>query len=126
MRAGQKKLNILYIVTDQQRYDTLSCYGRTPCRSPHLDRLAAEGTRFENAYSVCALCSPARCSMLTGRYPHHHRMWNNNDMMQWAIRDLPDTERLISQDLIEAGYNCGYSGKWHCGQDKLPCTYGFE
>jgi len=53
-------------------------------------------------------------------------MWNNNDMMQWASRDLPDAERLISQELIEAGYNCGYSGKWHCGERKLPSTFGFQ
>jgi len=63
--------------------------------------------------------------MLNGRYPHNHRMWNNNDMMQWAIRDLPDGEHLISQDLVEVGYNCGYSGKWHCGAKKLPSSYDF-
>jgi arylsulfatase A-like enzyme len=117
--------NILYIMTDQQRYDTLSCVGRTDCRTPNLDRLANEGVRFDNAYTVCALCSPARTSMLTGRYPHNHRMWNNNDMMQWAVRDLPDGERIISQDLVAAGYNCGYVGKWHCGESKLPGDYGF-
>jgi arylsulfatase A-like enzyme len=117
--------NVVYIMTDQQRYDTLSCVGRTDCRTPNLDRLAAEGIRFDNAYTVCALCSPARTSMLTGRYPHNHRMWNNNDMMQWAIRDLPDEERIISQDLVAAGYNCGYVGKWHCGESKLPYDYGF-
>jgi arylsulfatase A-like enzyme len=122
---NQSRPNIVYIVTDQQRYDTLSSVGRTSCRTPNLDRLAAEGVRFDNAYTVCALCSPARTSMLTGRYPHSHRMWNNNDMMQWAVRDLPDAERMISQDLVEADYNCGYVGKWHCGESKLPGTYGF-
>jgi arylsulfatase A-like enzyme len=63
--------------------------------------------------------------MLTGRYPHNHRIWNNNDMMQWATRDLPDEERIISQDLVAAGYNCGYVGKWHCGERKLPRDFGF-
>jgi len=118
--------NILYIMTDQQRYDSLSCVERSICRTPHLDQLASEGIRFDNAYSICALCSPARTSMLTGQYPHHHRMFNNNDMMQWASRNLPDGIRMISQDLSEAGYNCGYSGKWHCGETKIPSTYGFE
>ena len=111
----REPVNILYIMTDQQRYDSLSCVARSICRTPRLDRLAAEGVRFDRAYSVCALCSPARASMLTGRYPHNHRMWNNQDMMQWAVRDLPDEERLISQDLTEAGYNCGYVGKWRRG-----------
>jgi arylsulfatase A-like enzyme len=122
---GVTNPNIVYIMTDQQRYDTLSSVGRSDCQTPRLDRLAAEGMRFDNAYTVCALCSPSRTSMLTGRYPHNHRMWNNNDMMQWAARDLPDAERMISQDLVEAGYNCGYVGKWHCGESKLPRDYGF-
>jgi arylsulfatase A-like enzyme len=124
--ADENRPNILYIMTDQQRYDSLGSVGQTPCQTPHLDRLSAEGMRFDNAYSICALCSPARTSMLTGQYPHNHRMWNNNDMMQWAVRDLPDEVRLISEDLREEGYSCGYSGKWHCGEEKVPSTYGFQ
>jgi arylsulfatase A-like enzyme len=112
-------------MTDQQRYDSLGVVGRSMCRTPNLDRLAARGVRFDNAYTVCALCSPARTSMLTGRYPHNHRMWTNNDGRHRAIRDLPDGERLISEYLVKAGYNCGYSGKWHCGHTKTPSTYGF-
>jgi len=64
--------------------------------------------------------------MLSGKYPHTHRMWNNNDMMQWAIRDLPDEVELISQPLSRAGYQCGYAGKWHCGREKVPSAYGFQ
>ena len=124
--AQSGKPNILYIMTDQQRRDSVSGYGRSICMTPHLDQLAAEGMRFDNAYTVCGLCSPARTSMLTGLYPHNHRMWNNNDMFQRATRDLPDEVRLISEDLAAAGYACGYSGKWHCGHDKVPSTYGFE
>ena len=118
--------NILYIMTDQQRFDIMSLYGRTCCRTPHLDQLAQSGMRFDNAYTVCALCSPARASMLSGKYPHRHRMWNNNDMMQWAIRDLPADVELISQPLARAGRRCGFVGKWHCGRDKVPSTYGLE
>jgi arylsulfatase A-like enzyme len=118
--------NILYIMTDQQRYDSVSAHGRGPCRTPALDRLAAEGVRFDQAYTFCALCSPARASMLTGRYPHNHHMWNNCDMMQWASADLPEGERLISQDLEPLGYANGFVGKWHCGCDKVPSDYGFE
>ena len=118
--------NILYVMTDQQRFDSLSLYGRTQCQTPNLDRFAGSAMRFDRAYTVCALCSPARASMLTGLYPHRHRMWNNNDMMQWAIRDLPDDVELISTPLGQAGYRCGYVGKWHCGRNKVPSTYGFE
>jgi arylsulfatase A-like enzyme len=119
-------MNILYIMTDQQRFDDLGLYGLTQVQTPNLDALGSTGVRFDNAYSCCALCSPARASMLTGKYPHNHRMWNNNDMMQWACRDLPDEVELISKPLTEAGYQCGYIGKWHCGMDKLPAHYGFE
>jgi len=118
--------NLLYIMTDQQRFDTVSAYGQSPCQTPCLDRLAADGVRFDQAYTVCALCSPARASMLNGRYPHNHHMWNNCDMMQWAVADLPDSERLISQDLAPLGYANGFVGKWHCGCAKVPSTYGFE
>ena len=118
--------NILYIVTDQQRYDTLACNGNPLIRSPNLDRLAADGVRFANAYTVCATCSPARASMLTGMYPHNHGMLNNQNCNQAFLRNLPDGVRLISRDLREAGYNCGYAGKWHVGTEKLPTHYGFE
>lgn len=124
--AGDSRPSILYIMTDQQRFDTMSLYGRTACQTPCLDEFARSATRFDKAYTVCALCSPARASMLTGKYPHTHRMWNNNDMMQWAIRDLPEDVELISQPLGRAGYRCGYVGKWHCGESKVPSTYGFE
>ena len=113
-------------MTDQQRFDDLGLYGLTPVQTPNLDALAASGMRFDRAYSCCALCSPARASMLTGKYPHSHRMWNNNDMMQWAVRELPDDVELIVEPLKAAGYRCGYAGKWHCGHDKVPSTYGFE
>ncbi len=118
--------NILYIMTDQQRYDTLGCTGLSQCQTPNLDKLAAEGTRFDRAYSICPLCSPARASMLTGLYPHNHRMWNNNDMFQWSVRNLSDDIDLIAKPLLEADFNCGYTGKWHCGSDKVPSSYGFK
>ncbi|MDP6042663.1 MAG: sulfatase-like hydrolase/transferase, partial [Candidatus Latescibacteria bacterium] len=115
--------NILYIVTDQQRYDSLSCVGQWICQTPNLDRLAARGVRFDNAYTTCALCTPARASMLSGLLPHNHRLVRN--CARGPLRDLPDDVRLISEDLIDAGYNCGYAGKWHCGMQKVPSTYGF-
>lgn len=118
--------NILYIMTDQQRYESLSLTGKSICRTPHLDNLAATGTNFHNAYSVCALCTPARSSMLTGLYPHNHKMLINNDHHPTVPEEFPEHVRLISQDLHKAGYNCGYSGKWHCGTRKVPTSYNFK
>ncbi|MCA1809203.1 MAG: sulfatase-like hydrolase/transferase [Kiritimatiellia bacterium] len=118
--------NILYIMTDQQRYDSLGLAGQSICRTPCLDRLAARGVNFSNAYSVCALCTPARASMLTGLYPHKHKLLINQDHQHPVADEFPDHIRLISNDLKDAGYNCGYAGKWHCGTTKVPSTYGFE
>lgn len=122
-----EKTNILLIISDQQRHESVNHTGsNTQWISPSFNRLAEEGTRFSNAYTVCALCSPARASILTGLYPHNHRMWNNCDMFQWATGDLPSDITMISEDLNAAGYNCGYIGKWHIGQERLPSDYGFE
>ena len=97
------------------------------CKTPNLDRLASEGMHFENAYSVCSLCSPARASILTGVYPHTHGLrTNTNSPNLWPARDIVPSVSLISQKLAEAGYRCGYSGKWHCGEERLPSYYGFE
>ena len=64
--------NILMIVTDQQRRDTIGAYGSAICRTPNIDRIATEGIRFDNAFTPTGLCSPVRCSLLTGLYPHGH------------------------------------------------------
>jgi len=117
--------NILYIMTDQQRYATLGSVGETICRTPNLNRLAAQGVRFDKAYSVCALCTPARTSMLTGLYPHNHMLLKNTEWSGPTALDFKEGTRLISNELIAAGYNAGYAGKWHCGTKNLPSTFGF-
>jgi arylsulfatase A-like enzyme len=104
--------NILLILTDQHRLSALGCYGRTPCRTPNLDRLAAEGVRFENAYTTCPVCSPARASIITGQYPHRHGVLTNCGA-SGPVWNIPDHSRMLPRQLQTAGYRCGYSGKWH-------------
>ena len=111
--------NFLIIMTDQQRTDTIGAYGSAICRTPAIDRLAASGTRFDNAYTVCSLCSPARASVYTGLYPRNHGVLANE-------YEFHEDTRLISQDFGAAGYRCGFVGKWHCGEEKLPQDFGFE
>lgn len=118
--------NILLILTDQQRYDTLGVNGSKICLTPHLDSLAKRGVRFTQAYSVTGLCSPARASILTGLYPHKHGMLNNCDMFQAVKKELSEEEVVISDPLRRAGYKCVYVGKWHVGARKGPYSYGFE
>lgn len=120
-------MNILFIFTDQQRYDTLSFARISGCRTPNLDRLAGEGMWFDNAYTVCSLCSPARASILTGVYPHTHGVrTNTNEPKIWPQSELDPAVPVITEQLKDAGYRCGYSGKWHCGEERSPLDYGFE
>lgn len=117
--------NILLIMTDQHRYDALGHVNQR-IKTPHLDQLAREGTRFTRAYTPCSLCTPARASILTGLYPHDHGLLTNNDMYHVLNPELHDRVQAFSSLLRTQGWNCGYVGKWHVGHDKLPSTFGFE
>ncbi len=110
MEKKKRRPNILWICTDQQRYDTLSCYGNDFVNTPNLDKLSENGFLFEKCYSQNPVCTPSRASFLTGRYPSTTRCRQNGQM-------IPDGEVLITKYLQEAGYTCGLSGKLHLA----PC-----
>ncbi|MCC7145315.1 MAG: sulfatase-like hydrolase/transferase [Phycisphaeraceae bacterium] len=115
--------NILLFLTDDHGPWSLGCYGNSECRSPTLDRLAAEGVRFANAFTPCPVCSPARACLLTGRTPSqvgiHDWLWEVDP--QIGDRDWLAEEITLPQLLQQAGYYCGLSGKWHLGQShKTP------
>lgn len=110
--------NILYILTDQQRKDTLNCYGGVICKTPNIDLLAKESTVFNNAYTTSPICTPARASMQTGLYPMHHGMMTNTYSYGSMVQELPDSEELLSRKLQKSGYSVGYTGKWHLGNGK--------
>ena len=109
-RAAEKRrviiMNILWICTDQQRMDTLGCYGNTLVHTPNLDRLSSLGVRFTNTYSQCPVCAPSRGSFLTGRYPRTCGVRQNG-------QDIDDRAVLLPRLLKEHGYFCGLSGKLH-------------
>ncbi|HNT34166.1 MAG TPA: sulfatase-like hydrolase/transferase [bacterium] len=98
--------NILWICSDQQRWDTLGCYGNPLVASPTLDRLAETGVIFDRAFSQSPVCTPSRTAFLTGRYPRTARGNRNG-------ADIPDYEVLVTRMLADAGYRCGLSGKLH-------------
>ena len=118
--------NVLSILTDQHRTDTLGCYGNPVVRTPHLDALAGSGTRFDRWYTPSAICTPARASVLTGYAPFRHKLLANYERNVGYQEDLPDGQFTFSQPLREAGYNCGLLGKWHAGTEKLRGHYGFD
>jgi len=118
--------NILLIFVDQQRFDTLSLHDHPTCRTPSLDRLAAQGVDFTRAYSCCGLCSPARASVMTGLYPHRHGLLTNTHDWQ-ASRGLDPSIPTFAHLLSDAGYRTGYVGKVHlCSTGGAPHAYGFQ
>lgn len=111
--------NILVIMTDQQRMDTVSAYGLNDlCRTPNIDRLADRGVLFTHAFTPTAICSPARASFYTGLYPHKNGVTANG-------RTINEGVKGINHYLDEAGYRCGYAGKWHVDQERGPSEMGF-
>jgi arylsulfatase A-like enzyme len=119
-------VNFLFLMTDQHRVDTLGAYGNTQARTPHLDRLAAEGTRFDRWYTPTAICTPARASLLTGQAPFRHKVLANHERNVGYQEDLPDGTFTFPVALRERGYNVGMVGKWHAGTIKAPADYGFD
>ncbi|MDP6777085.1 MAG: sulfatase-like hydrolase/transferase [Candidatus Latescibacteria bacterium] len=116
--------NILLIFTDQHRLSAVGAYGETPCRTPHIDRLAQEGVLFERTYTACPVCSPARGTVMTGLFPHTHGITSNVHNLGCSVHEIPDQPHLLSRRLEAAGYALGYSGKWHLGTDSATCFGG--
>ena len=97
---------ILILMPDQMRADCLGRAGHPVIRTPNLDRLASEGTRFSHACTNSPLCMPARASFVSGTYPHNHGMWNNAGA-------LPSNDETFFHHLQAAGYHTAYVGKSH-------------
>ena len=118
--------DIVWVNCDQLRWDAVGYAGNRVVRTPNLDRLAARGVWFENAYCASPLCSPARASWLTGTYPHSHRLCNNYAPSRDGIEgcSLSDGVVTIADLLKERGYRCGNVGVWHLSDDAVP-AHGF-
>jgi arylsulfatase A-like enzyme len=117
--------NILFLLTDQQRTDTLGCYGNPHVRTPVLDGLAAAGTVLDRCYTPTAICTPARTSLVTGALPYRHRLLANYERNVGYIETLDPRFTPFSVRLREAGYNVGLAGKWHVGRHE-PAEFGFD
>lgn len=119
--AQPRRPNFVFILTDDQRWDALGVVQREQgdrarfpwFRTPHLDRLAAEGARFRNAFVVNSLCSPSRASFLTGQYGHKNGIIDNHT-------PFPAGSVTSATLLRPAGYSTGYFGKWHMGPQSGP------
>ncbi|MBS1815061.1 MAG: sulfatase-like hydrolase/transferase [Acidobacteria bacterium] len=110
---GEKMPNILWICTDQQRFDTIQGLSNPLIKTPNLQKFMAESVTFTNTFVQCPICSPSRASFLTGRYPHVTGLRANGQKIR-------ETERLVPRILADFEYNCGLAGKLHLS----PCFGG--
>jgi arylsulfatase A-like enzyme len=104
--------NLLFIMTDQQRWDALSIAGNSVVKTPNLDRLAKQGAYFKNAYTPCAVCAPARSSILTGHTVENTGV-KTNGLAYYVEKEGLMTMPTFDEILSEKGYRCEYYGKWH-------------
>ena len=127
------KPNIIIILADDLGYGDLGCYGHPTIRTPNLDRMAAEGMRFTDFYSVAEVCTPSRASLLTGRYAIRSGMAHSRIrvLRNRSTGHLPDSEVTVAEALKEQGYATGMIGKWHLGVWSInsaghPRRHGFD
>ncbi|MEK7718591.1 MAG: sulfatase [Bacteroidota bacterium] len=117
---GDKPRNVVFILSDDHRYDYMGFIGKVPwLKTPNLDRMAAEGIYIKNAFVTTSLCSPSRASILTGLYSHTHKVVDNS-------APLPEGLTFFPQYLQKAGYQTSFFGKWHMGNDSGDPQPGFD
>src|SRR5258708_27838936 len=141
---GRRPPNIILIIADDMGYSDLGCYGNTAIRTPHIDRLAAEGVRFTDFTVSWPACTPSRSSILNGRYPQRNGLYDmiRNNEVNWKYQfdeqnyapspemtlGLDTREVTIGQAMRRAGYATALVGKWDSGRARrfLPTQRGFD
>ena len=111
--------NVLFVLCDDLRWDSLGCTGHPHLKTPHVDRLAKEGVLFANAFCTTSLCSPSRASILSGLYAHTHGVTNN-------FTEFPAEMASFPRLLQDVGYETAYIGKWHMGEKNYHTRPGFD
>ncbi len=134
--ADAKRPNFLFVLVDDLGWTDLGCYGSTFYETPHLDRMADEGTTFTSAYAASPVCSPTRAAIMTGQYPTRVGITDwipGNDPRDRALLGPPDLHALpqsqvtLAEALHQEGFRTFFAGKWHLGDTaSLPEHHGFD
>lgn len=122
--------NVIFVLTDDLGYSDIGCYGATRVRTPHIDRLAAEGIRFTDFHTAASICSPSRAAFLTGAYPQRAGLYmgiNPQRTAHWFL-GLHPKEITIAEQFQQKEYTTHMVGKWHLGTEPefLPRKQGFD
>ena len=117
--AAQSRRNIVFILIDDMRFDSMSCMGHPFLKTPNLDRMVQSGVLFANAFVTTSLCSPSRASILSGQYAHLHGVLDNATL-------LPSGTKTFPVELQKAGYDTAFVGKWHMGGSTDKPRPGFD
>lgn len=127
MLIAAEKPNIVFILVDDQGYYDLGCYGATEVKTPRIDKLAGEGTRFTDYYAAAPICSPSRAGLLTGCYPRRvgNHIWVHRADSKTGIHS---DELTLAELFKDNGYKTACIGKWHLGfhEPFLPQNQGFD
>ena len=128
-RAKESRPNIIFILADDLGWGDLSCYGRPDYRTRNIDLLASQGTKFTDAYSASAVCTPTRCAFITGRYPARFRIGLEEPLVATNTKvGLEPHHQTIASLLKQNGYDTALIGKWHLGfrPEWGPNAHGFD
>jgi len=127
----QKKPNIIVIFTDDQGYQDVGCFGSPTIKTPHLDKMAAEGAKLTSFYVAAPVCTPSRAALMTGSYAQRINMEEGSRhgvLLSADVKGLNPKEITLAEILKSAGYRTGIFGKWHLGDQPefLPTRQGFD
>lgn len=128
-QVKSSKPNIVFILADDLGYGDVGCYGQQKIKTPHIDRLAAEGMQFMQFYAGTTVCAPSRSSLLTGQHTGHTFIRGNKEIQPEGQHPLADSVQTFAQLLQQAGYRTGAFGKWGLGMvgtSGAPDKKGFD
>jgi arylsulfatase A-like enzyme len=127
--SAERPPNVVFLLADDLGYGDLGCFGQKLIKTPHIDRLAAEGVRFTQAYAGETVCAPSRCALMTGQHNGHSFVRGNREIQPEGQVPMPAGTVTVAHVMKRAGYATGIVGKWGLGKpdsESVPNKMGFD